>query len=91
MEEWFQPVRKQRLAREISEDTFAFDDEKWSQEKRSFSHTSLPLPSRIQFMLKVKNAFCIQQKDREKICMRRAIKKAIKKKQAAVFDKFKKT
>ena len=65
------------MARDITE-----DGETLVMEKRSFSHTSLPLPYRIQFMLKVKNAFCSQVKDRENTCIIRAKKRAMKKKKA---------
>merc|ERR1712227_1137619 len=52
----FQTVRKERIRRDVDmddeyQDFMDFD-------KRSLSHTSLPLPARIQFLLKVKYNFC---------------------------------
>ena len=81
---WFPPVHRQRLPRDVAED----DDEAVVMDKRSFSHTSLPLPSRIQFMLKVKNAFCTQVKAREANCIKRAVKRAMQKKKSEDFVKW---
>merc|ERR1712227_737277 len=66
----FQTVRKQRIRRDVDmEDDYTdfldFD-------KRSLSHTSLPLPSRIQFLLRVKYNFCRKQLERREVCLEMA-------------------
>merc|ERR1719233_1060693 len=76
---WFQPFLKMRRTRRDGYDIQDYDDDdntdtnEIEMEKRSFSHTSLPLPSRVQFMLKVKRDFCIQVKKRVNKCMKRAV------------------
>ena len=42
---------------------------------RSFSHTSLPLPARIQFLLRLKYNFCIKQEHQRELCVDRIEKK----------------
>merc|ERR1712227_278620 len=66
----FQTVRKQSIRRDVGmEDDYTdfldFD-------KRSLSHTSLPLPSRIQFLLRVKYNFCRKQLERREVCLEMA-------------------
>merc|ERR1711892_706147 len=80
---WFQPVRKMRMVRDVSQNENGALD----LVKRSFSHTSLPFPSRIQFMLKVKKDFCNQVKKRENNCITRAVKRAVQKKKKNQFQK----
>ena len=77
MDGWFQPVLKMRRTRRDGSNDHDEDDadniiaNEMEMNKRSFSHTSLPLPSRVQFMLKVKRDFCTQVKKRVDKCMRR--------------------
>ena len=76
---WFQPILKMRRTRRDGNDDHDYDDDdnnntnEIEMDKRSFSHTSLPLPSRVQFMLKVKRDFCTQVKKRVDKCMKRAV------------------
>jgi len=63
---WFRPVTKERIKRETTEEMELI--------KRSFSHTNLPLPARIQFLLKIKYAFCEEQMKKRERCLAQARK-----------------
>merc|ERR1712029_402180 len=66
---WIPEVRKERLKRDVE------IPKDGPHLKRSFSHTSLPLPARIQFLLKLKNNFCIKQEHQRELCVDRIKKK----------------
>merc|ERR1719362_1058255 len=66
---WIPEVRKERLKRNVR---IPMDG---SPSKRSFSHTSLPLPARIQFLLRLKYNFCIKQEHQRELCVDRMKKK----------------
>merc|ERR1711971_846273 len=66
---WIPEVRRKKLKRDVG---FQNDG---SPLKRSFSYTSLPLPARIKFLLKLKNNFCMKQEHQRELCVDRIKKK----------------
>merc|ERR1711976_320176 len=68
---WYKDVRRQRIKRSAPETT-ELENIKYELEKRSFSHTALPLPARIEFLLKIKKNFCDKQNLKREVCLEQA-------------------
>merc|ERR1712117_407072 len=68
---WYKDVRRQGIKRS-AEESDELENIKNVLENRSFSHTALPLPARIKFLLKIKKNFCDKQNLKREVCLEQA-------------------